>query len=188
MRFVRAYVHSDTGELVNITEQEAPFDKVHVSVSDDVPFTLEVHDLGMAEDFVPSHPETGEPCSPAYHLYGRMECAPDKSFKAKAGHELPNIIACPITVEGLRTFVAKNGPKALHPKVRAWVSHIAPHHALALGIDKGIPISVHKALDDMRTRRDPAVGSRRFIFERLAQQSSDSDAALRLAKRQKGKS
>ncbi len=189
MRFVRAYTRSDTGDLVNVTEQETLFTTAGIMLHD-VPFALELHDLGLVEDFAPTDPDTGEPCSPSMHLFKRMERSPDAAapgraqFREKAGHALPPFIDCPSSLEGIKQRIREGGIEAIPAKARAWLTLMLPSHQVAeLGVGRGIPVSALMALDEMRQRRDPSVGSRRVRYEREAQEISDERTAAALKRR-----
>lgn len=181
MRFARAYTRSDTGEIVLVIEQETPIVLAGISPPSGAPFTLEVHDLGLVEDFEPVSLAGGK-CSPAAHLFERLDRDPvGGGFRAKPGHELPPIIDCPATLEGIKQRVRERGSDAIPAKARAWLTlMLPPDEVESLGVWRGVPVSALKALDDMRTRRDPGVGSRRVVLEREAQELSAERTAAAL--------
>jgi hypothetical protein len=175
MRFVRVYTLA--GALVNVSEQEVPFEPSFGIAVDDDGSAFVMHEIGLVEDFVPEDLD-GNPCSPARHLFARMEREPGvdpaRSFRAKPGHVLPAVSDCPTTLEGIKQRLRERGPEGIPAKARAWLTLMLPPAEVdALGIGRGIPLSALKALDDMRTRRDPSVGSRAVVLERRAQEQSD---------------
>jgi hypothetical protein len=187
MRFVRVYTRTDTGEIILVAEQELPFAKgagLQVRHEADPPlYEIEMHELGLADHFTPTTLE-GAPCNPAHHLRLRIERVPDTAdhaaedlthvpmtrFRAIAGHEdaVPEFMDVPTTLEGCKAKLrARGGAGCLHPKARAWLAlMLPPHEVEALGVHR-TPLTALKALDDMRFRRDPSVGSRRGYYERL---------------------
>ncbi len=184
MRFVRAYT-DPSGEVVFVLEQEVPFldgHKVTIITADKVATELQAHELGLAEDFTPTDAETGAPCKPAAHIFLRI--ARDRAsgaFTAKPGHELPAFLDCPTSLGGIKARLAARGPDSISAKARAWLAlMLPPDQVEAMGIGRGIPISTLKALDEMRQRRDPSVGSRRVRYEREAQALSDERTAAAL--------
>jgi hypothetical protein len=179
MRFVRVYTLAASGEVVNVTQQEIPFNHAGISIPG---VALDMHDLGLVEDFAPTSVSSGEPCTPSAHLFQRLERDPASGgFRAKAGHELPPIIDCPVTLEGIKQRLRERGPESIPAKARAWLTlMLPPAEVEALGVGRGIPVSALKALDDMRVRRDPGVGSRRVVLERAARKLSDERTAAAL--------
>lgn len=188
MRFVRAYTRRADGALIAVMEQETPFEPQQGMEASEG--ELDVHDVGLAEDFEPIDPETEQPCSPARHLYARMERAPSaepaRGFRARPGLTLPPMLDCPCTLDGLRQRVRERGPAGLPAKARAWLAlMLPPAESEALGVGHGIPISALRALDAQRQRRDPVAGSRMFVLERAAQERSDRHAASHLKARER---
>lgn len=181
MRFVRAYTLVSTGELVNVSEQELPFEpSFGISVDGDASL-FAMHEIGFVDDFSPEDLD-GKPCSPARHLFARMErepgADPARGFRAKPGRTLPVVSDCPTSLDGIKQRLRERGPEGIPAKARAWLTlMLPPGDVEALGVGKGIPVSALKALDDIRTRRDPSVGSRRVVLERKVQQRAAERAA-----------
>lgn len=191
MRFVRAWTRADNGEVVHLAEQELPFGPGTSLVVRGVDFEVEMHELGLVDDFEPTTID-GDPCPPSLHLFQRIErdpatadhaaedltYAPMTRFRARDGYELPEFMDVPTTIGGCQARLRSGG--SLHPKARAWIAFMMPPEiAHSLDAWRGIPISVLKSLDSMRSRRDPSYGSQRIVFERYAQQQSDAIAGVR---------
>lgn len=162
MRFVRAYYRA--GVCVAVAEQETPFTMPAVLDADEV-------EVGLVEDFDP------QGAAPSKRLF---ECM-------SQGTPLPAaVIDCPTSLDGIRQRVRERGPQAVPTKARAWLTYMVPEDAKQMNLHRGIPVSALKALDDMRVRRDPHVGSRRVNFERAVQETKNAEgksgAAARKAK------
>jgi hypothetical protein len=182
MRFAQA--HSVNGVIFNITVQEVPFQLPAVSMFDaqGLPLAVVVVECGLFEDFEPRD-LNGSRCSPARHLFQRIERDSAGGIRAKVGHELPPILDCPTTLEGIKARIRERGPDSIPAKARAWLTlMLPPDQVEAMGVGRGIPISALKALDDMRARRDPSVGSRRVRYDREAQRISDERTAASMAR------
>lgn len=184
MRFVRAFTLLSTGELINISEQEVPFEpSFGISVDGDSGL-FEMHEIGLVDDFVPEDID-GKPCTPARHLFARMErepgAGPARGFRAKPGHTLPTVNDCPTSLDGIRERVRQRGPEGIPVKARAWLAlMLPPDEVEALGVGRGIPVSALRALEAVRVRRDPDGGSRLFRLDREAQALSDERTAAAL--------
>lgn len=187
MRFVRAFTHMQTGELQHIREQEMPFseDEPPIHVLEPLPegghrrHDFDMHELGLAEHFDALHAVTGAPCSPAAHLFQRLEAVPAappaaglkfKRFRAKAGHEaaVPVFHEVPTTVAGILDQLRMAGPSAVPERVGYWLHFMgvltdADMNAAGL---KPLPMAVAFEFDGMRVKRDPSVGSRLEFFKR----------------------
>jgi hypothetical protein len=101
----------------------------------------------------------------------------DGKFAAKPDCELPKLIDCPASMDGIERVLRTSGPKGIPVKVRAWLACILPpHHADALGIGRGLPISAIKAAEAIRMKRDPRAGNRMEYFSRIAQRQADERA------------
>jgi hypothetical protein len=184
MRFVRAFVRGDTGEIIAVGESETPIENMGVSklvpIDGGPEIPVLMREIGLAEDFDPVDLE-GKPCSPARHIFLRIEQDGAGGQRAKAGQELPPILDCPTSMDGIRARVSERGAAGVPVKARAWLTLMLPPEEVdALGVSQGIPLSALKALDAMRVRRDPRVGSRREVLEREAQRLSDERAAAQL--------
>lgn len=186
MRFARYWCHRDTGEVLAVLEQETPFEggEIIARLPDGTIVPVASYDLGLVEDFVPTTLE-GESCSPAQHLYQRVLHRDDLgTLHVHPGETLPEMHDCPATAEGIRQRLRERGLQGLPAKGRAWLAFMLPPREVeALGVASGIPLSVFKALDTMRSRRDAQYGSRREILERMAQERSDRDAEVRHSRR-----
>lgn len=195
MRFVRIYTRSDTGEVTGVCEQETPFNpRAGISSSEEV----EMHELGLVEDFDPKCAITGARCSPARHLHQRIERAPSaiqaiaaararspnadlpidptatalSEFRVKPeqAHDFPEVMDIPTTLDGIKQRLRVKGPQSVSPKARAWLTlMLPPHEVEAMGIARGVPIAAVKASESLRTRRDINGGSRQAFLERAAQ-------------------
>lgn len=165
MRFVRAYYRN--GVCIAVAEQETPF--LHSSIAD-----ADEVDIGLVEDFDP------QGRAPSARLFDCLN----------AGEPLPAaVIDCPPSIEGIEQRLRERGPRGIPSKARAWLTlMLHSDESAALGIDSDIPLSALKALDNMRTRRDPHVGSRLFVLERQAQQQSDTRSKVALERRLPGSS
>jgi hypothetical protein len=189
VRFARAYLRADNGELIAIGESEIPSD--HVPAMRLVPndggpeIQVVVEELGLVDDFDPVELD-GTACSPSRHLFLRVERDPAGGFRSKGGHELPPILDCPCTLEGLRQRLRERGLAGVPMKARAWLANVLPaHHVDALGLARGLPISALKAAEAIRNRRDPHAGSRMVVLERAAQEQADAHAASNLRSRRR---
>lgn len=164
MRFVRYYTRADTGEIVAVAEQETPFDDAPNFQPPGI--AIEIHDLGLVEDFTPTT-LSGERCLPSAHLFERLESDGAGSWRAKPGHALPPVLDCPATMNGIRQRLRERGAAGLPSKARAWLTLMLPDDEVAaLGVTAGISLPALKALDAMRARRDPTVGSRASELDR----------------------
>lgn len=176
MRYVRAYTLASTGQLVNVSEQEHPFDTFAITVAES-PGSLELHELGLAEHFDPIDLQ-GARCSPSRHLFLRMEHVADlppsilgaARFRAMVGREaeVPVFHDVPTTIEGIKSLARAKGPAAIPERVANWLEFMG-----ALSGDEmdaaGLPrLTVTRAaeFDAMRRARDPSVGSRLETFKR----------------------
>lgn len=199
MMFVRVALDHTAGEVLAVAQQDTPFESgglVHCVGHD-----CEMVDLGAVDEHPWTDPDTGAPCSPSAHLYHRLRLARVKPRDVKEGRASPELHVegldglasvagvrrihdCPCTVDGIKQRLRARGPGVLGAKVRAWLYLVLdPAEVAAMGLNRGIPVSALKALDSMRTARDPQVGSRAFVLERLAQGKSDRRAAQHLHKR-----
>lgn len=175
MRFVRAYTNKATGELRHVAEQEFPFSHAHAVIEEGV--ELEVHELGLAEDFDAMHATKEIPCSPALHLFLRLErvCPVEQgapaAFRVKAGfeHQVPKIHPVPTTAAAMMELARKRGGEAIPARVAHWLEFIG---ALSgdemdrIGLAR-LPIATAVEFDTMRMRRDPLVGPRADYFKRM---------------------
>ena len=186
MRFVRYCCHRDTGEILAVFEQETLFDEMTITIrtADGAVVPLAVHDLGLVDDFLPCTLE-GNPCSPAHHLYQRALHRDEfGKLHVTPGAELPALHDCPATSKGIQQRLRERGVEGIPVKARAWLAFMLPPREVeALGVGGGVPVSVFKAFDSLRARRDPGYASRRFLLERIAQERSDRDAKVRHSRR-----
>jgi hypothetical protein len=187
VRFVRAFTCPETGALEHVLEREVPFPEetpIHaIEILADNSHKRRdfvVHELGVAEHFEALHAITGAPCSPAAHLFQRLEAvlAPDlapgavglRRFRPKAGHELaiPVFHDVPTTLEGILARLRAGGPTAVHERVGHWLHFmgvLSDEEMDAAGL-RAIPLAVALEFDAMRLRRSPSVGSRAETFKR----------------------
>lgn len=194
MRFVRAFTLRDSGELMGIMEQETPFDHHSIDVPD-TPGALEMHELGLAEHFDPRDLK-GQPCSPAMHLFARMERTPGArgrgvaQFRAKAGreHEVPAFHQVPTAIDGVKALARAKGGAAIPERVAHWLEFMGSLSGDEMD-EAALPrLTLERAseFDAMRTARDPNVGSRRAVFERQANERASlvaTRAAIAAARR-----
>lgn len=118
-------------------------------------------EVGLMDDFGPNPPS-----DPGTHIWQRLEYDGAK-FRAKAGQELPPIIDCPTSIEGIKRSVDERGPDAIPKRARAWLTFMLPPDEVeTLGIAADVTADDLIEMDIIRSRRDPAVGSRRATIER----------------------
>lgn len=167
MRFVRAYIGKTSGELRHLAEHECPFERDNFVHGDSSEELVEV-DYGLVEHFEPTTLD-GKPCSPARHLFLRMEHDGKGGIRAKAGHTLPQLHDCPASLKAIEARLADKG-RPLHPRALAWLALMLPEEkAAALGLhDAADHLDLLLELDAMRTARDRHVGSRAAVLKRRA--------------------
>lgn len=158
MRFVRVTVSHTRNRVVAVMEQDTPFlTGGHATLDGE---ECETYDLGVVEDQEWTDAQ-GQPVRMTAHLLEHLE-------SGAAGIE--KLHDCPCTLEGIREHLRARGPAGIPVKVRAWLATVLPDHEVrALGIAAGIPIAALKACEAIRTKRDPAGGSRQAHFERIAE-------------------
>jgi hypothetical protein len=186
VRFVRAFTCPETGALEHVLEREVPFPEdtpihAHRNPADNTHKRRDfvVHELGVAEHFDACHPITGAPCTPAAHLFQRLEAVPALEladgavglgrFRPKAGADaIPTFHQVPTSLPGILGRIRAGGSAAVHERVGYWLHFmgvLTAEQMAAAGI-RPIPLSVAMEFDAMRLARDPSVGSRAEIFKR----------------------
>jgi hypothetical protein len=174
MRFVRITYGRTTQRVVAVFEQDVPFTTGGYAI--DPHEECDVVDLGVAEDQAWTDLD-GKKCGPTLHILQRLE--------AGFHHDVEKLHACPCTIDAIKARLGFWGTRGIPVKVRAWLANVLPEHQVAqMGLARGLPISVMKAAEAMRNRRDPKGGSRMPQLEAIAQRQSDERALMHLRARQ----
>lgn len=178
MKFVLLFVNRASGHVDHVLEQDMPFKSS--SPLQAAPFNdYEVVELGLVDAASWTDLE-GSPCSASQHLFqrlgrGRVTGAEVRNWPIGDGSliekaNVRRIHDVPCTLEGLQARVRRHGPAGIPSVARAWLATVLPPHtASTLGVDIGLPISVLKAAEGIRNRRDPEGGSRMAVLNRMAE-------------------
>lgn len=197
MRFIKAFTHQETGELRHVRTSDLPFDEDDPPIHEIGPsgrLEFDVHELGAAEHFAPAHAETGARCSPAAHLFQRLEAIPGAPlelrgwarFRVRAGCEphVPAFHDVPTTLEGLRAHLRRKGLGAVPERVAHWlefVGALSGDEMLAHGLPR-ITIARAAEFDAIWLARHPSAGSRLEVFKRQIRERATLRAAARRAR------
>jgi hypothetical protein len=176
MRFVRVTFNRARAEIVGVAQQDTPFHGAggEMGVSGD---DCETFDFGVVQD-------AGEPGEPTRAWLEAMRAAPTAEVLARRVDIGARVLDCPCTIDGIKTRLRERGPNAIPVGVRAWLANVLPpDQVAAMGLGRGLPISIQKAMEALRVKRDPAGGSRMFVLERKAQRQADAIASARHNKR-----
>lgn len=188
MRFVRAFTHPGTGELCHVCESEVPFGEADPPVYQMSPnadggrdrLDFEMHELGAAEDFLPTQAITGGPCSAAAHLFQRMERDPKGTFRAKQGQSLPAFLDCPTSKAAIVAAARAKGPGVIPERVAHWLEYmqiLSDAEMDAAGLPRLTEVRAVE-FDAIRAARDPSQGPRSEVFKRrIAERASRQAAA-----------
>lgn len=194
MSFIRGFVGRISNQVQHVIESEIPFAdagpviRVLNERGEPVGEELEARDLGWMEPALDQYQTIdGKPCSVARHVFDRIKGRPAPSRgELASGGDLPPFHDCPCSMNGVKDLLRAKGPAAIPTKVRAWLANLLPpDQVAAMGLGRGLPIAVLKAVETLRNKRDPAGGSRMFVLERKAQQQADAQARGRHEKRLK---
>jgi hypothetical protein len=173
MNFALALVHDNTLEVSAVMRADAPFDDGHTLFATD-------HHMVHVGAFAHEEPPAGVAWTE--WLRTTLSVAADGSVKIASGGPKRLDAAC--TLDGIAA--AARGGRKVHAHVEAWLrTTLSSHLCDALGLRRSIPISVVKALDDVRVNRLKAVvpagswsqrgiESRREVLERIAQRRIDA--------------
>lgn len=168
MSFIRVVVAKASGSVVAVLESDIPFgDRSSYTDSGQ---EVDLVDLGFAapREWIDLD---GVPCTPARHVFLRLD---------RDHSDMPRIYDVPCTMSGMAAHVRAG--RAVHGVVRAWLAVVLPEHFERLfGKHEDFPLSVIKAAEAMRVRRDPGGPSSRVpMLEGLIHEQAGKRSAAQL--------